>query len=56
MRRVSDIGLEPLQKRTWAEIQLSSVKHNFEVIRQQVGNDVKICCVIKANAYGHGAV
>ena len=56
MRRVSDIGLEPFQKRTWAEIQLSSVKHNFQVIRQQVGNDVKICCVIKANAYGHGAV
>ena len=56
MRKVSDIGLEPFQKRTWAEIQLSSVKHNFEVIRQQVGNDVKICCVIKANAYGHGAV
>ena len=25
MRRVSDIGLEPFQKRTWAEIQLSSV-------------------------------
>ena len=56
MRRVSDIGLEPFQKRTWAEIQLSSVKHNFKVIRQQVGYDVKICCVIKANAYGHGAV
>lgn len=56
MRRVSDIGLEPFQKRTWAEIQVSSVKHNFEIIRQQVGNDVKICCVIKANAYGHGAV
>ena len=56
MRKVSDIGLEPFQKRTWAEIQLSSVRHNFEVIRLQVGNDVKICCVIKANAYGHGAV
>ena len=56
MRRVSDIEIEPFQKRTWAEIQLSSVKQNFEVIRQQVGNDVKICCVIKANAYGHGAV
>lgn len=51
-----NIKIEPFQKRAWAEINLNSVKHNFEVIRQQVGNDVKICCVIKANAYGHGAV
>lgn len=56
MRRVSDIGLEPFQKRTWAEIDLNAVKHNYELIRAQVGNGVKICCVIKANAYGHGAV
>ena len=51
-----NIEIEPFQKRTWAEINLNAVKHNFEIIRQQVGNDVKICCVIKANAYGHGAV
>ena len=56
MRRVSDISVEPFQKRTWAEIQLSSVKHNFEVIRQQVSNNSKICCVIKVNAYEHGGV
>lgn len=51
-----NIEIEPFQKRTWAEINLNAIKHNFEVIRRQVGYDVKICCVIKANAYGHGAV
>lgn len=48
--------IEPFQKRTWAEINLNAVRHNFETVKQQIGNDVKICCVIKANAYGHGAV
>lgn len=50
------MNIEPFQKRTWAEIQLTSIRHNFEVIRKQIGNNVKLCCVIKANAYGHGAV
>ena len=56
MREASDMNIEPFQKRTWAEIQLTSIRHNFEVIRKQIGNNVKLCCVIKANAYGHGAV
>ena len=50
------MNIEPFQKRAWAEIQLTSIRHNFEVIRKQIGNDVKLCCVIKANAYGNGAV
>ena len=44
------------QKRAWAEINLDLAKYNFDVIREQVGNKTKICCVIKANAYGHGAI
>lgn len=48
--------LSPFKRERGPEIILNSVKNNFEVIRQQVGNDVKVCCVIKANAYGYGAV
>ena len=28
----------------------------FEIIKKHVKKDTKICCVIKVNAYGHGAV
>lgn len=37
------------QKRLWAEIDLDKIKHNFDLIG---GN---VCCVVKADAYGHGA-
>lgn len=41
-------------KRTWAEIDLDAAKSNFEEIRSHIG-DSKMCCVIKADGYGHGA-
>ena len=44
-----------LQKRTWAEVDLSAARNNFEAVRALAG-DAKLCCVVKANAYGHGAV
>ena len=43
-------------KRTWAEIDLGNITHNLEVIRRQVGPGVKLLGVVKADAYGHGAV
>lgn len=42
-------------KRTWAEISLDAVIHNFKEIKSKTGN-AKICCVVKADGYGHGAV
>ncbi len=41
---------------TWAEIHLDRLARNFRAIRARVGESVKICAVIKAEAYGHGAV
>jgi alanine racemase len=41
---------------TWAEIDLSALAANFQIVRQLVGRDVKVMAVVKANAYGHGAV
>lgn len=29
---------------------------NYHAIKKQIGDDTKICCVIKADGYGHGAV
>ena len=42
------------RRRTWAEIDLDTGIHNYQVVR--AATSAKICCVIKANAYGHGAI
>ena len=45
-----------LQKRTWMEIDLDMVEHNYKTIRNHVPTTSEVCCTIKADAYGHGAV
>jgi len=41
---------------TWAEIDLDALAANFHVVKQKVGPAVNVMAVVKANAYGHGAV
>src|SRR6185503_13307481 len=41
---------------TWAEIDLDALAANFHIVKNRVGADVKVMAVVKANAYGHGAV
>ena len=41
---------------TWAEIDLDALAANFQEVRRLVGGGVKVMCVVKADAYGHGAV
>ena len=41
---------------TWAEIDLDAIAHNVKAIRAHIGPDVALMAVVKANAYGHGAV
>lgn len=43
-------------RRTWAEIDLDAIRHNYEALRRRIGEDVKFLGVVKADAYGHGAV
>lgn len=43
-------------KRTWAEISLDALETNYQSIQRQLREGTKLCCVIKADAYGHGAV
>ena len=40
----------------WAQIDLDAAAYNMQHIRQAVGPDTLITSVVKANAYGHGAV
>lgn len=41
---------------TYAEISLSAIKHNLAEIRKLLAPKVEFMAVVKANAYGHGAV
>ena len=43
-------------KRTWAEIDLSALTYNYKKIREYIGDGTGFCGIVKADAYGHGAV
>lgn len=47
-------GMADFFKRTWAEIDLDALAHNYKEIRKRVQKNAKIMCVVKADAYGHG--
>lgn len=42
--------------RTWVEINLDALGCNFDSVRKTLPENTKILAVVKANAYGHGAV
>lgn len=47
---------DTILRRTWAEIDLDALAHNYQRARQCTGPHVKYLGVVKADAYGHGAV
>jgi len=42
--------------RSWVEIDLNNFRHNWNEIRRLAGPGVKVLQVVKADAYGHGAI
>lgn len=46
---------DKLLRPTWVEISLSKLRHNAERVRELAGRR-KVMAVVKADAYGHGAV
>ena len=48
--------MESTLKRTWAEIDLDALGHNYRALRAQMGPDARFLGVVKADSYGHGAV
>lgn len=42
--------------RTWAEIDLGALRHNYHTLRKLLHPGAKFLGVVKADAYGHGAV
>jgi len=41
---------------TWADVSLATLRQNFRTVQKHVGLAVSVCAVVKADAYGHGAV
>ena len=41
-------------RRTWVEINLDALKHNYEAIESRLSPGCEIMAVVKADAYGHG--
>ena len=48
--------MEREKKRTWAEVDLSALEHNYRALRGMLPRGCRFLGVVKANAYGHGAV
>ena len=43
-------------KRTWVEVSLDNLAHNYKEIRKKMPQNCRFLGVVKADAYGHGAV
>ncbi len=48
--------MDPRMKRCWAEIDLDRLEHNYHELRRPLPAGCRFLGVVKANAYGHGAV
>ena len=48
--------MDELTKRTWAEVSLGAIEHNYRAMRARLAPGTRYMGIVKANAYGHGAV
>ncbi len=49
-------GPPPTRRRTWVEVDLDAIARNLALLRQRLGNGCRVLAVVKADAYGHGAI
>lgn len=57
---LSDESLADIEYRdrrwSWVEIDLGAIRHNVQVVKRRLKPGTRLMAVVKANAYGHGAV
>ena len=46
----------PDDRWSWVEVDLAALRRNTRAFRSQIERGVRMMCVVKADAYGHGAV
>lgn len=56
MATTAEILSRAATRPTWADVSLASLRQNFRTVQKHVGLGVTVCAVVKADAYGHGAV
>jgi alanine racemase len=54
--RLARAGLPPLARMAWLEIDIDALRENLSVLRSIVPPGTRVEPVVKADAYGHGAV
>ena len=45
-----------MYRKTWIEIDLNRLANNFNIVKQHLNPQTRVMAVVKADAYGHGAV
>lgn len=56
MATTAEILSRAATRPTWADVSLASLRQNFRTVQKHVGAGVTVCAVVKADAYGHGAL
>ena len=56
MATTAEILSRAATRPTWAEVSLTTLRQNFRTVQKHVGANVTVCAVVKADAYGHGAL
>jgi len=55
-QRLAEAGLPALPRTAWLELDLDALQGNLAIVRELAGPGVPVRPVVKADAYGHGAV
>ena len=48
--------MDKLRLRTWAEVSIENILANYRELRSRLPEGAGFVGIVKANAYGHGAV
>lgn len=48
--------MEEYKRRTWAEVSLKNLSHNYFALRDELPSNCKFMGMVKSDAYGHGAL
>ena len=56
MATTAEILSRAATRPTWADVSLATLRQNFRTVQKHVGAGVTACAVVKADAYGHGAL
>ncbi len=55
-QRLAAAGLPPLPRTAWLQIDLDALRGNLAALRSLAGAGIRVYPVVKADAYGHGAL